>query len=203
MPETRKVSRGTGDFDARAVAAAHRTEVLLPFRRILLVCSTVMVGFGGVLLAYVLYRFLAAGLPSSSQVPSLIPLLAGPPALVAAGIFLLAQCPALKRPLPTSYRLNSDGLTAHWDTGAEAHVSWTDPKLRLFLRDMRDLLEAPGGTTLISTAGSFVPWAVPPELYDRVLAEATNRGLVTKARFYRGRDGMPVHTATIRGRKAH
>jgi hypothetical protein len=188
------------DFDARAVAAAHRTEVLLPFRRILLACSVAMIGFGGALLAYELYR-LPIGLSGSSQVPSLILFLAIPAAFAAAGIFLLAECPALNRPLPTSYRLDSDGLTARWDTGAEVHASWTDPKLRLFLRDMRDLLEPPGATTLISMGGSFVPWAVPPELYDCVLSEVTKRGLVTKARFYRGRNGMPVHTATVRGAK--
>jgi hypothetical protein len=188
------------EFDAREEATTHSVAVLLPLRRILLVASAVVIAFGGVVLLFELYHLSIVGVPSSGQIPSIVPLFIGSAALVSAGIYLLTQCPSLKRPLPTAYRLDPDGFTAKWDNGTAVHLSWDDPRLRLFMRDMRELPDVPGCTTLISRGGSFVPFAVPSRLYDQVLSEAKTLGLVTKARYYRGRAGMKVHTATVRGR---
>jgi hypothetical protein len=192
---------GPSEFDARSEANAHRAEVLLPYRRTLLIASVAMIGFGGAFLAFELYHISTSGLPVSNQVLSVVPPLGACVALVAVGIYLLSECPGLKRTLPTTYLFDPDGFTARWDNGTTVRTSWNDPKLRLFMRDMRDQLHVQGCATLISRAGSVVPFAVPSEFYDRVLSEATKRGLVTKASYFRARAGLMVHTATIRGRK--
>lgn len=189
------------EFDARAEAAAHSADVLIPLRKALVIASVILMGFGGGVLAYELYRLSLVGGPSSNQLSSVAVQLIASLALVAAGIYLLAQCPALRRPLPTAYQVDQDGFTARWDDGSSVRLAWGNPRLRLFLRDMRDLLDVKGCETLISRSGSFVPFAVPAKMYDQVLSEATSLGLVTNARFFRGRGGLIVHTATVRGRK--
>jgi hypothetical protein len=191
----------TAEFDAREEAASHRAEVLLPLRKALVVASSVLIAFGGAILLYQLYHFSIVGAPPSSQLPFTATQLVGAAALVAIGVYLLAQCAPLKRPLPTLYVLDSDGFTAKWDNGTALRLSWDDPRLRLFMRDLRDLLDVKGCTTLISKSGSFVPFAVPSKMYDRVLSEVKTLGLVTSARYYRGRGGLLVHTATVRGKK--
>jgi hypothetical protein len=188
------------EFDARSEASAHRTEVLLPLRNVFLGASVALFGFGAASLAYEFYRFSGSSLPLSNQVLSAAPLLGGAVALIAAGVYLLLQCPVLYRKLPTTYLLDSEGFTAKWANGDTIRESWDDPSLRLYLRDMRDLLDVKGSPTLISYAGSFAPFAVPSEFYDRVLSEAKKRSLVAKASFYRGRGGLKIHTATVRGR---
>jgi hypothetical protein len=189
------------EFDAREEATAHRVDVLLPLRKALAIASAVLIAFGGAILLFELYHLSTVGGPSSNQVPFAVSQLVGAAALVAVGVYLLAQCPQLKRPLPTAYLLDPDGFTARWDGGAILRLSWNDPKLRLFMRDLRDLLDVKGCTTLISRGGSFVPFAVPSKMYDQVISEAKALGLVTSARYFRGRGGLLVHTATVRGRR--
>ena len=177
------------EFDARSEATLHSAEVLLPYRRTLLFASVAMIGVGGAFLAFELYRISTSGFPSSNQVLSAVPPLGACVALVAVGIYLLSECPGLKRPLPTTYLIDPEGFTASWDNGTKVRVFWQDPTLRLFMRDMRDQLGVKGCPTLISKAGRVVPFAVPYEFYDRVLSEATRRRLVTKARYFRGSPG--------------
>jgi hypothetical protein len=188
------------EFDARAEAAKHSAEVLLPLRRILLVISAVMIVLGGSYLVFVLYHLSNVGVSSSNEVLSTVSQVVISAVLVSVGVYLLTQCPSLKRPLPTVYLLDSDGFTAKWDNGATVRLAWLDPKLRLFMRDTRDLADVKGCTTLISRGGSFVPLAVPSNLYDQVLSEAKTLGLVTRAHYSRGPGGLMIHTATVRGR---
>ena len=189
------------EFDARDEAAAHSTAVLLPLRKTLLGVSIVMLVFGGVILGLELYHLAVVGAPSSNQASPVVFTLVAATALVFAAIYLLIQCPALRRPLPTSYRLDPGGFTARWEDETDARLSWNDPKVRLVMRDMRDLADVEGCATLISRTGSFVPFAVPSKMYDQVLSEAKALGLVTKARYYRSRGGLKVHLATIQGKR--